>query len=612
MLALAACSVQPVTRVVQDPNLEARAQAEVRAGNLGSAARLYRQLADASRGEQRADYLIQAARLLIEGGDPITARSWLGEAVGVASIAQRKVAFVLEARIELAQDSPELALRALGGIQDPVPVELMVEIGAVRGLAYFALNRPAEAVRELVEREVWLNESEEILANQRMIWDGLRAMAAGAAPGAAPGSGDIVVDGWLALAPLARSNVDSLDFRRALLEWRSVYVDHPAAGGLLLELLSEQRSSLAYPTQVALLLPMNSAQREAAIAVRDGFLAAHLQSSQRRETTVRIYDTAQLGGREAYLRAQLEGADFIVGPLLRADVEEVIPQSGFVPTLTLNFSQNETPFSRSVHQFALWPEDEARAVARRAIAEGATTAVAIIASNDWGYRVLNDFRAEFEALGGRLLDFAGYDPNLQDFSPQITSLLNITSSTQRQRRLAANLGVPIEFEARRRQDVDMIFLGADTAQAGRLLAPQLRFFDAGDIPTYATSEIYDPGSDISDTDMNGVIFPDAPLLVAPDSSSAQLSREFAAHWPRRAPRLLRLYGMGFDAHRLMNDLYSSADTYWPLMGVSGRLSVDAEGKIHRDLPFAQFRNGRPEALPQVLPENTTIPFIGAR
>jgi hypothetical protein len=607
LLALAACSVQTVTRIADAPNQEARAEAQARAGNPGAAAQLYRQLAEGSRGEQRAGYLIRAARLLIDAGERSTARVWLSDAVGVANVVQRKVIFVLEARIELDENRPELALRALAGVNEPIPVELMVEMGAVRGRALFALNRTADAVRELSEREVWLNDAEQILANQRMIWDGL-----GNVPrNGPPGTGDTIVDGWLALAPLTQTDPDTQDFRRALLEWRSVYVDHPAAGGLLAELLSDQRGSLGFPTQIALLLPMSSPQREAAIAVRDGFFAAHLQAGQRRESTIRIYDTALLGGQEAYLQAQLEGADFIVGPLLRPNVEQIIAHSGFVPTLTLNFSQNETPLSRSIHQFALWPEDEARAVARRAIAAGSTTAIAIIASNDFGYRVLNAFRAEFEALGGRLLDFAGYDPSVQDFTAQITSLLNLSNSTQRERRLAANLGIPIEFEARRRQDVDMIFLGADTAQAGRLLAPQLRFFEAGDIPTYATSEIYESGNQTNNADANGVMFPVAPLLIGLDANTAQLSRELSSLWPRRAPQFMRFYGMGFDAHRLMNDIYS-ANNYWPVPGVSGSLSVDAEGRIHRDMPFAQFQNGRPTLLPETRTVEAATPFIGAR
>ena len=607
--SLAACSTQPTMRAVDAENLEARAEAEAAAGNLGGAAATYRQLADAATGPARSAYLIAGARLQVERGELDVATAWLVEAGATASAEQRVVEQSLQARIAQRKNQPELALQILDALPSPLPVDVMVETGAVRGQALFALGRPTEAVAALVERELWLDDAAAVLTNQRMIWDGFGV----AEPAALPPSGDPVVDGWLALAPLARGARDDMELRRALLEWRSVYLDHPAAGGLLAELLSQRRPASAYPTRVALLLPMSSAQRELAIAVRDGFFAAHLEFAGRRESSIAIYDTAALGSQEAYLRAQLDGADFIVGPLLRPNVEQVVAQSGFVPTLTLNFSTADAPFLAGLHQFALAPEDEARAVAERAVANGATTAIAVIASNDWGYRVLNAFRDEFEARGGRLLDFAGYDPALLDFSPQITALLNIARSTQRYRRLAANLGTPIEFEARRRQDVDVIFLGADTPRAGRLLAPQLRFYEAGDIPTYATSAVYEPGSPGSDADLNGVMFPDAPILVAPDGPSSAFSQELATHWPRRAPPLMRLYGMGFDAYRLMDQLYSNPQAFWPLDGLSGRLSPDAQGRIHRVLPFAQFQSGRPVRLAEIPPPTTlTAPIIGAR
>lgn len=608
--SLTACSVQPVTSVIDASNLEARAEAEASGGDLGAAAAIYRELADNTNGATRSGYLIAGARLQIERGELEMAALWLMEADATAGAEQRMVKRTLDARIAVRRNQPELALQTLNTLQPPLPIDVMVEASAVRGQALFALGRHAEAVATLVEREVWLDEAESVLANQRMIWDGFRGAATLQAP--AP-SGDPIVDGWLALAPLAQGTRDDLELRRALLEWRNIYVDHPAVGGLLAELLNQRRPAGAYPMRVALLLPMSSAQREAAIAVRDGFFAAHLEFGARREGSIQIYDTAALGSQEAYLRAQLDGADFIVGPLLRPNVEQVVTISGFVPTLTLNFSQQDAPFLAGLNQFALAPEDEARAVAQRAIADGARTAIAIIASNDWGYRVLNAFRTEFESLGGRVLDFAGYDLALLDFTPQITTLLNISRSTQRYQRLAANLGTPIEFEARRRQDVDVILLGADTPRAARQLAPQLRFYEAGNIPTYATSAIYEPGNPGSDADLNGVMFPDAPLLVAPDVRSSAFSRELGAHWPRRAVQLIRFYGMGYDAYRLMDQLYSSSEPFWPLSGLSGNLNPDAQGRIHRVLPFAQFQNGRPVRVADIpLPINLDAPIIGAR
>src|SRR5690606_12503544 len=124
---------------------------------------------------------------------------------------------------------------------------------------------------------------------------------------------DTLVDGWLALAPIAASNLAGGDLRGALVDWRREYSSHPAAMGLLADLLATGSGDGAYPEQIALLLPISSPQRPLAIAIRDGFLAAHLANSGAgaERGSVRVYDTGLLGAEEAYRRAQLEGAAFI-------------------------------------------------------------------------------------------------------------------------------------------------------------------------------------------------------------------------------------------------------------------------------------------------------------
>jgi outer membrane PBP1 activator LpoA protein len=597
LLAGAACTSQtPTQRPTGDPAaLEQRARAAAESGNLETAADLYTQLATASRGTARVDYFLEAARLAAEYGDTELARRRIGEARDGATIAQQQTSAVLLARLELAEGRPQAALDMLAALP-ALPEQLQRDAAAVRGQALFRVGRVVEAVRVLVDREVWLADAASIVANQRMIWDGFRASPAAPAP--AP-TGDAVVDGWLALAPLTPSTGPEL--RRSLLAWRQTYPTHPAAAGLLAELLAAQRSA-DFPSQIALLLPVSSPARGFALAIRDGFMAAHLRNSSNGATSVRVYDSARLGGSEAYLQAQLDGADFIVGPLQRSEVDQVIQQAGFVPTLALNYATMSTTFLRGFYQFALAPEDEARAVAAAAIAAGAETAVAFVPANQGGYRIRDDFRAAFEAAGGKLLDAYAYEPALQDFSRPAADLLNVTRSRQRHQRLAANLGVPVQFpEARRRQDVDMIFIVVADPGTGRLIASQLRFYGAGDIPVYANAEIFDPGSTARVNDLNGFIFADTPALVSPDSEAAALRADLEAYWPARGS-LARYYGMGFDAYGLIAQLYAEDQTRWPVRGVSGDLSLDEQGRVRRVLPLAQFQSGRPVALDAPRPQ----------
>jgi outer membrane PBP1 activator LpoA protein len=582
-----ACSPMSPTPRDSAPSavLEQRAEAAVAAGDLASAADLYTQLAAAASGAARTRYLLEAARLAAEYGDTALARRRVNEARSGATPAQQQMSAVLLARLELLERRPQAALDLLAAMPQPLDEEAQTEAAAVRGQALFELRRPVEAVRALVEREVWLDDAAAILANQRLIWDGLRRAALTAPP--AP-TGDAIIDGWLALGPLATS--EGNDLRRALLRWRETYTTHPAAAGLLAELLASQRAS-GFPTQIALLLPLSSPQRAEALALRDGFMAAHLRATNA-GTSVRVYDSTALGGSEAYLRAQLDGADFVVGPLLRPEVDQVIAQAGFVPTLALNYSTNDTTFLSSFFQFALAPEDEARTIAASAVAAGARTAIAFVPNNQRGYQIRDSFRAAFEEAGGQLLDWNAYELALQDFSQPIANLLNVTRSRDRHRRLAANLNLPVQFEPRRRDDVDMIFFVASEPRTGRLLAPQLRFFGAGDIPTYATAQVFNPGSTARDNDLNGIIFADMPAVIAPDAATEAVRSELVTYWPQR-DALLRFYGMGFDAYRLVGALFSGDYGAWPIRGLSGDLSLDEQGRVRRVLPLAQFRNGRP-------------------
>ncbi|HEY3519273.1 MAG TPA: penicillin-binding protein activator, partial [Gammaproteobacteria bacterium] len=181
VLGLAACAActsltpteRPTTR--DTAGLEERARAAANDGNFSTAADLYTQLAMASTGSARIDYLLEAARLATDYGDTALARRRLGEARNGASVAQQQRSSVLLARVELAEGRPQAALDMLAALPQALPQQTQRDAAAVRGQALFRIGRPVEAVRVLVEREVWLEDADSIVANQRMIWDGFRA-----------------------------------------------------------------------------------------------------------------------------------------------------------------------------------------------------------------------------------------------------------------------------------------------------------------------------------------------------------------------------------------------------------------------------------------------------
>lgn len=343
--------------------------------------------------------------------------------------------------------------------------------------------------------------------------------------------------------------------------------------------------------RIALLLPLSGAQRAVAEAVRDGFIAAWLADDGPARAPVMVLDEEQGGAVGTYRQALDAGAGIVVGPLLKESAAQIATVAGTVPTLVLNTLDAATPPPPGpFFQFALAPEDEARQVAERAVAEGRRRALALVPDSEWGRRLLASFTPALEAIGGTVLAHHYYDPAATDFTAAIERLLHLDESRDRHRRLVANLGVALEFEPRRRDDIDFIFMAASTA-TGRLIRPQLRFLDAGDIPTYATSVIYQAGSG-SDADLDGVMFADAPVLVAPDEHGRAMQAAVTARWPAGAMARLRFFALGYDAYGLAASLAAAPGVPAGLAGLSGMLSFDTAGRVHRQLPWAQFHDGR--------------------
>jgi outer membrane PBP1 activator LpoA protein len=337
---------------------------------------------------------------------------------------------------------------------------------------------------------------------------------------------------------------------------------------------------------VALLVPLSGPQRPLAEALRDGFLAAWLADDPARRPSVRILDEAP-DAAAAYRQATAAGAGIIVGPLLKPAVMAVLEVAGPVTTLALNELDAGIPTPANFYQYGLAPEDEAREVARRAVAAGQLRALALAPDSDWGRRLLGAFLPALEGAGGSLRGYRFYDPGATDFTALLQRLLLLDESRERHRQLTANLGIDLSFEPRRREDVDFIFLAANTA-TGRLLRPQLRFLYAGDIPTYSTSAIFTPGS-TGDMDLDGLRFTDAPALIGNAPEAAALRSRVLAHWEGGGVALLRFHAMGHDAYRLVHALGEGNEQ--PFAGLTGVLSTDEQRRIRRRTSWAEFRDG---------------------
>src|SRR5690606_21242351 len=224
-------------------------------------------------------------------------------------------------------------------------------------------------------------------------------------------------------------------------------------------------------------------------------------------------------------------------------------------------------------------------------------AVALVPRGDWGDRVLDAFRQSWQAQGGTLIAAEHVDQPVE-LARQIADLFQLRESEVRARRLQNTLGSSLDAQPARRQDIDFIFLAA-TPQQAQQIKPTLAFQYAGDLPVYATSHLYTGGHNPTQyQDLEGIRFCETPwLLEANDPLRQQVDRQ----WPQAAGSLGRLYAMGVDAFRLaprLSQLQALPDSH--VEGLSGTLSLNQAQRIERRLPWAEFRGGQVQRLPDAV------------
>jgi outer membrane PBP1 activator LpoA protein len=445
-------------------------------------------------------------------------------------------------------------------------------------------GHPVEGTRALVEREHWLADPAALRANRAELRARIRTAAEHGQPLKPPPKTDPIVAGWLDLGPvevaLAR---DPMRASAAVANWKREYPQHPANDSVLSTASTQIAAATEFPDQIALLLPLSGRAESVGIAVRDGFIAAYLEQDPATRPRLRIYDVAAESVAGAYKQAMADGAAFIVGPLTKEDVSAIVPLSGGrAPVLALNFLGDSASTPGNFYQFSLSPEDEARLIARRAVADGRLNGVVLAPNSEWGSRVAAAFADELSHLGGAVLDTQRFETSQVDFSDTIKQAFQVHGVR----------GEP----STHRTDAAFVFVAAGSAGTARQILPQLKFHYVGDVPVYSTSDSFEPDS-TANSDLDGMMFPDMPWMVADDAVTAQIRDGVRAAWPARTTRRDRLYAFGFDAYRLVPALRSRTLVGTSeIAGVTGKLHLDEHNRVHRDLDWAQIKDGAPAGL----------------
>lgn len=395
---------------------------------------------------------------------------------------------------------------------------------------------------------------------------------------------DPIAKGWLSLAIISKQySTDTAQLIKELQTWQQNYPPHPGNALIPDDETLEPLRSQSPPQHIALLLPLTGKMATSGQIVRNGFVSAYYASlgNTPQKQVVSFYDTNATTDLAAlYQKAVTAGADIIIGPLTKPEVESLSQLNHFeVPVLTLNYTSSSFFKTLPAHfyEFGLSPTAEAQQIALKARQAGLSKALVIASADAWGHRVADALSAQWQSSGGKMVE-SFYFTGQSDLTRDIANLLHV--NPQEDQVLSRNGTNKATLAEQRRQDIDVIFIFAQP-DLGRQIIPLLRFYYAGNIPFYSISAIYSGRPNpAKDKDLDGVTFTEIPWLIQLAENPAATPEQFE-----------RLYAVGRDAYLLSQTLPRlTALPAFPMYGATGALEIDHQ-QIHQRLPVIKMHDG---------------------
>jgi outer membrane PBP1 activator LpoA protein len=398
---------------------------------------------------------------------------------------------------------------------------------------------------------------------------------------------------WLELALLVRKTLTGGEpVARAASQWANFHYGHMVTQARFPGLVASYGALFEPPGHVAVLLPDAGSLAVASMAIRDGILGAYLEEPG--VSTLQFYPSGESieSARAAYDRAVDDGATFVIGPL-RIESTRALSHEGNlpVPLLLLNEPAAGVQPSPVVSSLSLSQTEEAIAVANRALAQGYERALVLVPDDRWGERMESAFQTTFEGQQGYIAAASRFSRVSHNHAEKLTQMLKIEESNERKTQLQFLLGVPLTFEASHREDFDFIFM-ATNPEEGRELKPLLRFHDVDDVPVFSMSRVFSGQvARDADQDLDDIIFPTTSWQLRASSEPVVMPSSV------RNGSLGNLYALGRDAWQVLRwlPLMQRDPDLW-FVGDTGRLKLQANGRLFREPAWATFSGGKPTGL----------------
>lgn len=399
-LFISACtSLNPITESIKD---EAYSSSE-----------FYLNKAEqAKEKEDKISYQLLAVRKLIDENKEYEAQNTFSEIMASEMNEVQKLEYALVyAQLAALQGKNEMAVNQLRDI----PQSLLSSAQRVRYIqtqARIAANKndAIGVVRARSQLNDYFRMNRERQENNDIIWRVLRDANRGMLEKAVAEAGEIEFAGWLALINIYNQNMTTpTQIPQAFNNWKNQYPSHSAVTLMPTELQGVSNFQQTQLNGVALLLPLSGDAQILGDIIKRGFDDAKADDS----TAVQTFDTSTSDVNSLIARAKQQGANIIVGPLLKSRVDEMLlsPEIQHINVLALNSTENARNMAQ-VCYYGLSPESEAQAGAEKMYNDGHSIAVVAAPQDDFGHRSAEAFAKRWRQLTNTDADVRYYNQPL--------------------------------------------------------------------------------------------------------------------------------------------------------------------------------------------------------
>ena len=441
------------------------------------------------------------------------------------------------------------------------------------------INNKFGAAKSLIALEPYLNQGEQA-TNHQQIWSLLKSMTPSTLQALEEAPAPDVTTGWLRLAALvnefgAQPNL----LARQLAGWKRDFPNHPAQNDMPAGLGDLAATASNSVQQIAVLIPLSGNLEPQGSAIRNGMLMSYKENQG--QFTLNFYDTQLKSTGELYKQAIQEGADMIIGPLLKDRVEELLKANPTVPVLALNELDKPT-VNDTTYYFSLSAAADAAQAAQYLYAQGYRKPLLIAAQGRIGYASIKAFEQSWATLSQDKPVVATFGAR-NEVQGMVKNALSGRST--------ARAGEVVQLSDAAPRSIDAVYVVANSLET-RMIKPyvDVSVNPMGSLPIYTGSRGYDSAATEVASELNGMHIADMPLLLGGYEKQRE---QIALLWPQTQGDLLRLFAMGYDAVSLAENLQQMRKLgNMQQSGMSGQLSVDAQGNIVRMLSWGTYQNGK--------------------